>query len=208
LTMSSTGTNSRLRSVISRTRSRACWWPCVRPASREGQARRSGSPPAHQPMVKAEEVKPPAAFGQVHNAGLGRLGLQAKLGQQCGQPRYRGLGLLPGGAQHQRVVGGAHPHPVLACPPCPVQPVQVDSAEHGREHSALRSASHAASQRPVLHHPGAQQRAHQAEHARSPTRSSIAGSNPECGIASKQLAMSVSTTSGDPARTHRRAPAR
>jgi hypothetical protein len=31
-------------------------------------------------MVEAEEVEPLAPFDQVHDAGLGRLGLQPKLG--------------------------------------------------------------------------------------------------------------------------------
>jgi len=44
-------------------------------------------------MVKAEEVEPLAPFGQVHDAGLGRLGLQPKLGQQVTQPPKGGLGL-------------------------------------------------------------------------------------------------------------------
>jgi hypothetical protein len=46
-------------------------------------------------MVKPEEVEAFLALGQVHDAGLGRLGFQPELGQQRGQPRQRGLGLLP-----------------------------------------------------------------------------------------------------------------
>ena len=126
--------------------------------------RRSGSPPAHQPMVEAEEVEPLAPFDQVHDAGLGRLGLQPKLGQQVTQPPKGGFGLLPGGAQHQRVVGVADQHAMLTRLPCPVQPVQVDVGEQRGDHPTLWRASHAAPQRPALHHPGAQQRAHQTEH--------------------------------------------
>src|SRR3954464_8898381 len=62
-------------------------------------------------MVKAEEVKPLAAVGQVHDAGLGRLGLQPQLGQQRGQPRQRGLGLLPAGAHHHRASRRGELHP-------------------------------------------------------------------------------------------------
>jgi hypothetical protein len=80
-------------------------------------------------MVEAEEVEAFLAFGQVHDAGLGRLGLQPKLGQQVTQPPKGGLGLLPGGAQPQHIVGVADQHAMLAHLPCPVQPVQVDVGE-------------------------------------------------------------------------------
>ena len=79
-------------------------------------------------MVKAQEIEAFFAFGQVHDAGLSRFGFQPQLGQQHRQPRQRGLGLPPALAHHQRVVGVAHQHAVLACCPCPVQPVQVDVA--------------------------------------------------------------------------------
>jgi hypothetical protein len=88
-------------------------------------------------MVKAEEVETLLALGKVHDAGLGRLGLQPKFGQQSGQPRERGLGLLPRPAHHHRIIGIAHQHAVLACRPCPVQPVQVHVAEQRRYRAAL-----------------------------------------------------------------------
>jgi hypothetical protein len=53
-------------------------------------------------MVKPEEVEAFLALGQVHDAGLGRLGFQPELGQQRGQPRQRGLGLLPASAHHDQ----------------------------------------------------------------------------------------------------------
>jgi hypothetical protein len=69
------------------------------------------APHTHQPVVEPEELNPATTDLEVHDPRLGLLGLQAKVGQQHPQPRQRGLGLLPGGAQHQRVVGVAHQHP-------------------------------------------------------------------------------------------------
>ena len=86
-------------------------------------------------MVKAEEIEPLAPFGQVHDAGLGRLGLQPQLGQQHRQPRQRGLGLLPACAHHDHVVGEAHQNAVLPTRPCPVQPVQVDVGQQRGGHA-------------------------------------------------------------------------
>jgi hypothetical protein len=41
--------------------------------------RRSGSPPADQPVVEAQEVQPLASFDQRHDAGLRELGFQPEL---------------------------------------------------------------------------------------------------------------------------------
>ena len=57
--------------------------------------RRPGSPPAHQPIVKAQEIHSLTAFDQMHDAGLGCLGLQPEITQQSRQPLQGGLGLLP-----------------------------------------------------------------------------------------------------------------
>ena len=81
-------------------------------------------------MVEAEEIEALAAFLQVHDAGLGRLRLQAEPGQQGCQPLQRGLGLAAGPAHHDQVIGEPHQHPV-AVVPRPVQPVQVDVAQTG-----------------------------------------------------------------------------
>ena len=91
--------------------------------------RRFRGPPAYQPVVKPEEVKPGVPFGQLHDAGLGRLGLQPEPGQQDRQPRERGLRLFPGVAHDHRVVDVADQHAVLARLPCPVQPMQVGVTE-------------------------------------------------------------------------------
>jgi hypothetical protein len=69
-------------------------------------------------MVKAEEIEPFPALGQVHDAGLGRLGHQPQLGQQHRQPLKRGLGLPSAVAHHDHVVGEAHQDTVLATRPC------------------------------------------------------------------------------------------
>jgi hypothetical protein len=44
-------------------------------------------------VVKAEEVETLASRLQLHDAGLGCLGLQAQVSQQGRQPLQRGLGL-------------------------------------------------------------------------------------------------------------------
>ncbi len=77
-------------------------------------------------MVEAEEVETLAAFGQLNDPGLRRLRLQAEVGQQGGDPRERGLGLLPGFTHHYEIVDVADQRPVPAVVPCPVEPVQVD----------------------------------------------------------------------------------
>ena len=80
-------------------------------------------------MVKAEEIRPLLRPPPMHDAGLGLFRLQAKVGQQRPQPRQGGLGLLPGLAHHQQIVGEANEHSVLADVPCPVEPMQVDVAK-------------------------------------------------------------------------------
>src|SRR6185369_5264374 len=75
--------------------------PCVldrltrRPTTEENQVRRPGSPPAHQPIVEAQEIHSRTAFDQMHDAGLGCLGLQPEITQQDRQPLQSGLGLFP-----------------------------------------------------------------------------------------------------------------
>ncbi len=91
--------------------------------------RRLRGPPAHQPVMKPEEVKPRAPLGQVHDTGLGRLGLQPESGQQGRELRKRSLCLFPGAAHHHHVVGIADQFAMLLGPPCPVQPVQVGITE-------------------------------------------------------------------------------
>ena len=60
---------------------------------------------AHQTVVEAEKVQPLTPDLQVHDPGLGRLGLEPKIAQQNPQPLQGGLGLLPGCAHHHQVVG-------------------------------------------------------------------------------------------------------
>jgi hypothetical protein len=55
--------------------------------------------------MKAKKVETFSAYHQFDDAGLGLLRRQAELGQQLPQPRKRGLGLLPGLAHHQQIVG-------------------------------------------------------------------------------------------------------
>ena len=90
--------------------------------------RRPGSPPAHQPIVEAEEINSLTAFDQMHDTGLGCLRRQPELTQQVPQPRQRGLGLLPRPTHHHQVIAVAHQHTVFPGVPLPVQPVQVHVA--------------------------------------------------------------------------------
>ena len=61
---------------------------------------------------------------------LAAFGYQAETGQQASQALKRPLGLAPGPAHHDRVVGIAHQDPVSAVPR-PVQPVQVNITQNG-----------------------------------------------------------------------------
>src|SRR3954452_13877304 len=54
------------------------------------------------------------------------------------------------------VVGVANKRSLAARLPGPVEPVEVDVGQQWRYHAALRGARHAALDRPVLHHSGAQ----------------------------------------------------
>ena len=93
---------------------------------------------AHPAVVEAEEVQPLAPFAQVHDPRLGLLGLEPELGQDRPQRREGALGLRLRPAHHHQIVRVADQHPVPARLPLPVEPVQVDVAQHGRDHPALR----------------------------------------------------------------------
>jgi hypothetical protein len=68
-------------------------------------------------MVKTEKVETLSTHHQFDDACLGLLRFQTEFGQQQSQPRKRGLGLLPGLAQHQQVSGRAESHrPALVEP--------------------------------------------------------------------------------------------
>jgi hypothetical protein len=66
-------------------------------------------------------------------------------------------------AEHHQVIRVTHQHPTPALDPLPVEPVQIDVAQDGRDNAALRGAGHIAADRTVLHHPRAQHRAQQLE---------------------------------------------
>ncbi len=68
--------------------------------------------------MKAEEVKPLASHLQVHDAGLGRLRLQAETGQQARQARQRLLGLAAGPAHHDQESRRGESHPPPLAEPC------------------------------------------------------------------------------------------
>ena len=90
--------------------------------------RRPGSPPAHQPIVEAQEIHSQTTFDQMHDAGLGCLGRQPEITQQDRQPLQSGLGLVPRPTHHHQVVAVAHQHTVLTGVPHPIQPVQIHVA--------------------------------------------------------------------------------
>jgi hypothetical protein len=64
-----------------------------------------------------------------------------------------------GFAHHQQIIRIADQHPVSACRPLPVEPMQVDVAQDRRNHAALRGAAPATFDRAVLQDPGPQHRA-------------------------------------------------
>src|SRR6202007_3331279 len=75
-----------------------------------------------------------------------------------------GLGLLPGLAHHQQIVGETHQHPERASVPSPVEPVQVHVAHQGTDHTPLRSASDRVVNDAGFHHSRPQHGAQQLEH--------------------------------------------
>ena len=81
----------------------------------------------------------------------------------CPERSESAPGLRFRSAHHDEIVGVADEHTVSACPPAPVEPVQVDVAEQRRDDAALWRAADAAPDRPFLHHPRTQQRAQQLE---------------------------------------------
>ena len=87
-------------------------------------------------MMKTEEIKPRTTNLQMHYPCLGFLWFQTKLNQQRPQPRQGGLGLLTGLAHHQRVVGEANEHSVLAHIPCSVNPMQIDVTKQRTDDSS------------------------------------------------------------------------
>ena len=100
------------------------------PAGEEEHVPLPGRLRAHPAVVETEEIQPLATtLAQVHDPRLGRLRLQAEVGQQRRERPEGALGLLPGPTQHHQVIAVADQHAVPARIPFPVQPVQVDVAE-------------------------------------------------------------------------------
>ena len=65
----------------------------------------------HEPMVKAEEVKPRFTLDQLHDPRLRRLRLKTEAVEEGGQPGQGGLGLAPVSADHQQIIGVADQAP-------------------------------------------------------------------------------------------------
>ena len=114
-------------------------------------------------MVEAEEIKTPASFLQVNDPGLRRLRLQTHFAQQNREGPEGPFGLLAGGAHHHQIIGEADQDSHPAGLPSPVQPVQVDIAEQGRDNPTLGSPGNCAPDHAVFHHPGAQNRPQELE---------------------------------------------
>ena len=114
-------------------------------------------------MMEAEEIHALASFSQVHDPRLRRLELKAHLGEDRGERLKGALGFPSGRAYRQQIVCVAQKYPVSALGPLPVEPVQIDVAQDGRDHTALRGAAVAVPDRRVFHHPGAQHRAQELE---------------------------------------------
>jgi hypothetical protein len=114
-------------------------------------------------VVEAEKVQPLPAFAQLHDPCLGVLEPEPQLREDRPQRRKGALGLRLALAQHDHVVRVPHQNPVPALRPLPVKPMQIDVAQAGRDHPALRGPSAGTPDRPILHHPGAQHRAQELE---------------------------------------------
>jgi hypothetical protein len=123
------------------------------------------APRPHHPVVKTEKVETFPAHRHFDDAGLGLLRRQTEIGQQLPQPRQCGLGLLPGFAHHQQVVGEKHQQTETADVPILVEPVQVHIAQQRADHTPLRGAGDWVSDDAGFHysrpHHGAQQLEHQ-----------------------------------------------
>ena len=80
--------------------------PLGGPTSKEYELAR---PPAwvraHEPMVKAEKIKPRLTLDQLHDPRLLGLGLEAQVVEERGEPRQGCLCLAPVPAHHQQIVG-------------------------------------------------------------------------------------------------------
>src|SRR6476646_4327259 len=101
-----------------------------------------GSVGAHPSMMEAEEVNALASLLQVHDPGLGVLELEPKLAKDLPQRRERRLALRPRLAHRQQIIREPDKNPVPALRPLPVKPMQVDVAQAGRDHTALRGSGH------------------------------------------------------------------
>ena len=92
---------------------------------------------AHPAVVEAEKVQPLPAFFKVHDPRLGLLELKPQLGEDRRERRKRLLGFLSAVAERQQIIRVAHQHTATAFCPLPVEPVQVDVGETGREDPAI-----------------------------------------------------------------------
>ena len=101
-----------------------------------------GAVGAHPAVVEAEEVNALASLLQVHDPGLGVLELEPKLAQDLPQRQKRRVGLRPCPAHRQQIIREPDQNPVPALRPLPVKPMQVDVAQAGRNHTALRGSGH------------------------------------------------------------------
>jgi hypothetical protein len=87
-------------------------------------------------VVEAEKVQPLPAFAQLHDPGLGVLEREPELGEDRPQRIKRVLGFPASSAQHDNVVRVADQDPISTLGPPPVEPVQIDVAQQGRDHPA------------------------------------------------------------------------
>ena len=98
----------------------------------------------YQAMVKAEEIEALASIHQVDDPRLGRLRLQAEVGEQRREPRQGSLGLRSGAAHHYQVIGIPDQGSARLVLPGPVKPVQATTRATARSHwrdGALSSSS-------------------------------------------------------------------
>ena len=90
---------------------------------------RRGRIAANPAVMEAEKFQPLPTFAQLHDSRLGVLEREPELGEDLTQRDQRALGLSPGPAYHDHIVGEPHQLSGTALRPLPVKPVEIDVAK-------------------------------------------------------------------------------
>ena len=114
--------------------------------------------------VAPEEVEALSSLPEVDHTGLVRVEAETEVTEDGGRPPLGLLGLLPGHTEHHVVVGVADECASALALPGPVEGVQVDVGEEGRDDPSLGSPGDRLGDHPVDQHPCAQPLPQQLEH--------------------------------------------